>query len=163
MGLAVRPGILKLFGEQNMMSLFIFRYQLNQHFAQQDRVRKDYTSRIAKARKKGVDSEELDQLISEAWMEETLITDEVSLLVTRFWLRRAQRLFVPTPDRKDGEMWRECRNRPNPVLTEMGISVVRAAVRDEEKASREVWMLAVTGITGVIGSLTGLLAVFFAN
>lgn len=163
MGMAVRPDTLQLLAELNMISILIFRFQLSQHFAEQDRVRKDYTRRIENARKQGVHSEELEQLISEAWMEETLIADEVNLLVTRFWLRRAQRLFVPTPDRQNREMWGECRNRPNPILTEKGICAVRATVRDEEKASREVWMLAVTGITGVIGSLTGLLAVLLAK
>ncbi len=146
-----------------MISALKFRWQLSKLFSEQDRVRKIFTALLTKARKEKAHTEEIEQLNSEAWMEESMVTDDIDLLVTRFWMRRAKRLFVPTPERSENDMWRECSNIPRWVLTERGISAVRAAVREEERVGREVWTFIISGFIGTIGALTGLLAVFLSR
>jgi len=96
-------------------------------------------------------------------MEESIVVDDIESLVTRFWLRRAQRLFVPTPDRSDSTMWKERSFTRSKVLTELGITVIRKAVREEENAGRDSWAQIAALLIGAIGAITGLLAVFLSK
>lgn len=92
---------------------------------------------------------------------------------TRDLLRQAHRLRVPVPDRRvhrDGdwvltEYWEEGPYGPYtpPFLSRTGIATVRQAIREEEKwriEKRRSWLPWVAALTGLVGAVTGLLAVF---
>ena len=143
-----------------MFSTLKFRWQLRSLFAEQDRMRKIFKVHLAKARRSKAPRSEIEALNSEAWHEETMINDEIALLVTQFWLRRANRLFVPAPARTEEGMWQESQHIERWVLTEKGISAVRTAVREEERAKREFLAYLGSGIIGVVGAVTGLVAVW---
>ena len=141
----------------------MFRWQLARLFAKQDATRRLYTRYYDEAKREKRNKDELEQLVDEAMMEESLIVDDIELLVSRFWLRRAQRLFVPTPDRKDAEMWKECIYTHSSVLTDKGITCLRKAVREEETAARDSWAHIAALLIGAVGAITGLIAVILSN
>jgi hypothetical protein len=106
--------------------------------------------------------------------ERHMLYEDREVMYTNRLLRAARRLRVQTPIRYsaaartagdytddwqqsyDGEMY----------LSEQGEAKVRAAIREERLARAEVrthWITWVTAITGLLGTLTGLLAVAFSR
>ncbi len=140
-----------------------FRWQLARLFAKQDQIRRIYNRYLDEAKREKRTPEEIEQIVDEAQMEESIVVDDIESLVTRFWLRRAQRLFVPTPHRSDSTMWKERSFTRSKVLTELGITVIRKAVREEENAGRDSWAQIAALLIGAIGAITGLLAVFLSK
>jgi hypothetical protein len=83
------------------------------------------------------------------------------LLNQRRVLRKADRLFIPLPPFSDQEYWEEAGSMPNTYfLTRHGMNDLLGKIRAERKSRLEVWVPLVAAITGVLGAVTGLLAVF---
>ena len=134
-------------------------WKLQKLFSEQEALHKKYDLLIITARKDKSSQNELASIYSEAGFESGLLTDSIDSMVTRFWIREAQRKFVPIPDRKEGEFWKQSEIDEEWQLTSKGISAIRAAVRDEVKHSREIWAILGAVITGAIGAATGLIAI----
>lgn len=83
-------------------------------------------------------------------------------------LAKARQLRVPIPalptrDHPNG-FWEESTLLGGHFLTPLGVKSVREAIRDEERwliDRRAQWIVWCTAITGVIGALTGLLAIIW--
>jgi hypothetical protein len=140
-----------------MLSEIKFRWRLKRLFAEQDALRALYRAELTKARKERASSEDILSISGEASSEESLLQDNIDSVVTRFWIRRAERLFVPVPEKSDKDMWKESEFGEGWLLTEKGISAVRSAVREEAKKSMEIWATIGTILIGVIGAATGLI------
>jgi hypothetical protein len=104
--------------------------------------------------------EEIEGIKGEAnhdWFE---IEDDISRLRTRYLCRIANRLILPIPDRKDDKMWENTTSYPEEkVLTTLGIAEVRSMIRRERKERIEHTALLIAALTGIIGTITGLIAV----
>lgn len=73
---------------------------------------------------------------------------------------KARRRFVPIPSRETDEMWEQCDTISNRyVLTDKGISQLRSSLRKEFKAQVELIVTVLAVLTGIIGAITGLVAV----
>jgi len=80
--------------------------------------------------------------------------------VTDYLIDEARRNFVPIPDRDEPGMWEECHQLSlRQVLTNKGVSILRQSLREERKSRHEWWILALSTLVGIIGALTGLIAV----
>jgi hypothetical protein len=121
------------------------------------------TAKIAK------DYENIDILRCEHGNEIDLIEEEEDSLFTNHLLRQAQRFRVPIPsyytyDKKQSDDWRQGRNLGLRCLTDQGIAKLREEIRKEMRWKHErrahyvAWFSA---IIGVIGALTGLIAVLY--
>ncbi len=60
-------------------------------------------------------------------------------------------------------MWRKLPLTERWVLTEKGAVEVRAAIRSEQKEGSERLVLVCSVLTGIIGALTGLAAIFWSK
>ena len=124
-----------------------------------------FSKEIAAARKRK-DAEAVAALESDFQFEESMHTDEENLHLTRKLLRRAWVLRVPVPPRpRDGKEessdWYESVTTGDWCLTSQGMKTLRQEIRSELKARAEDrvrWTLWLSALTGVIGAITGLVA-----
>jgi hypothetical protein len=87
------------------------------------------------------------------------IDEEIAALVTTQLRNTANRLLVPIPDLNDEAFWIELNTLARMALTPVGISELRSAIRKERKERLANLAFWVNIILGLIGSITGLIAV----
>jgi len=127
---------------------------------QKGKIRSEYAKDLASARAAGNSINDLRALESEAWFEESMVNEEIALLITDFLVSKADKHFIATPSRKEEGMWEQCdKISERFVLTKAGISAVRSSIRTEAKERRDLILPVIAALTGVIGTLTGLIAV----
>lgn len=104
--------------------------------------------------------EDKEQLHFEYRMEEELVEDELMVLVSSYWISVAHRLLIPIPKYEtEGDTWERARSTGRYYLTRPALAELRTAIRKEQKERHEVWLLWLAALTGLIGALTGLVAV----
>ena len=129
------------------------------------RLDKAYARSIADARK-AKDTEKVESLERDHRFEIDLHDEEEDGYITRKLLSKARRLKVPIPhryneDKSESEHWYEGQHTGRWYLTTRGVAAIRDEIRKELKARHEArsqWVFWLTALTGVIGSLTGLVA-----
>ncbi len=95
------------------------------------------------------------------------ILEERRLLYQSWLIRKAMRLYIPTPpySQNNRESWEESSVlHGHLLLTENAIKELRREIREELKASHETafrWLAPVSGITGIIGATIGLVSVLW--
>jgi hypothetical protein len=125
-----------------------------------------YARDIAAARKQK-DNEKVKQLESDHRFEMELHEEDEDAYITKRLLAKARRLRVPIPrrqtsDGQESEHWYESNYTGRWHLTTLGIATLRSEIRSEIKAhheSRSYWVVWLSAITGVVGAITGLVAV----
>jgi len=143
-----------------MIDYIRYRMALRRLSKQKRKIRKTYAKSLASARAAGNNMNDLRALESEAWFEESMIAEEIALLITDFLVSKADKHFISTPSRKEEGMWEQCdKISERFVLTKAGISAVRTSIRAEAKERRDLILPVIAALTGVIGTVTGLIAV----
>jgi hypothetical protein len=127
-----------------MLSYLKFRYDLWQFGREEARLRRAHGEDIHDG---------------QARFDWEVFYDEKSLLITKYWRRKAFRAFVPMPDHKDESCWEDCTHLDGRYLTMKGVSAVRTALREERIASLQIWGVIGSGLIGTIGAITGLIAI----
>jgi hypothetical protein len=127
---------------------------------------RSYVKDIKRARTAN-DTNEVNRLESVRMAEIEMIEEEEAQLYTRQLLREAKRFRVPRPriygpNGKPTAEWEEGHYFGQWHLTEAGIGKIRKEIRKEYRwqfERRSQWVLWFTAITGIIGALTGLVAI----
>ena len=130
------------------------------------RIERGYHRDIAAA-KSAKDHERVEGLEANMRFELDMQSEEESSYLTRQLLRSARRLHVPIPsmhgpDGTESEQWYQGSQTGHWCLTLSGVRRLREEIRSEQKARHEhraqlvVWLSA---LTGIIGAITGLVAV----
>lgn len=127
---------------------------------------RSYVNDIAEARKLN-DKHKVESLEGSHRFEIELHEEDEDAYITKKLLRKARRLRVPIPHLYSegsslSDHWYEGRNTGRMYLTTKGIAALREEVRHELKArheSRSAWIVWLSALTGVIGAITGLVAV----
>jgi hypothetical protein len=96
-----------------------------------------------------------------------LNTEEQDLYITKQIVRRAKKMRLPIPsrynsDKTESDHWYEGHHTRRWALTNRGVSAIREEIRREIKARHEVrvlWVTWLSALTGVIGAVTGLVAI----
>lgn len=125
-----------------------------------------YAKEIATARK-SQDHQRIEEIEHEQRFEIDLHTEEFDLFITKQLLKKANKLRVPTPhrynpDKTESDHWYEGHYTARWLLTNKGVTAIRDEIRHELKARHEVraqWVVWLSALTGVIGAITGLVAV----
>lgn len=136
-----------------------------------DRIYRKSRREIAAAQRKSQRREEIESLESLWNHEYSLVSEELESLATKSLLAEAFRLRLAVPPHPNtgtrDASWEQGLNTGEWYLTPHGISAVRQAIRTEREERRKVvlvWVPAITAIitalAGLIGILTGLVAVW---
>lgn len=124
-----------------------------------------YAQDISAARK-AKDTAKVQSLESDRRFEIDMHDEEEDAYVTKQLLKKARSLRVPVPhryneDKSESEHWYEGHYTGGWYLTNRGISSLREEIRREQKARHEIraqWIVWVTALTGLVGTITGLVA-----
>jgi len=133
---------------------------------QRELIDRAYIAEIKALRKSG-NRERVESVEGDHRFELQLIEEEQDQLYTRQLLAQARRLRVPTPrlyeeGRKPSSSWEEGHHFGKWQLTETGTAQLRDEIRKELRwrfERRVHWVAWLSAITGVLGALTGLIAV----
>lgn len=143
-----------------MIDYLRYRMALRKLSKQKRKIRRAYTKDLASARAAGKNINDLRSLESDAWFEESMVDEEIALLITDFLVSKADKHFISTPSRKEEGMWEQCEKiSERYVLTKAGISAVRSTIRAEAKERRDLFLPVIAALTGIIGTITGMIAV----
>lgn len=126
-----------------------------------DKVTDVYMKLLEKVRKEEHTREDLDRVYSDWNFEEEYARDEVAIAETRFWTALAYRYFVSLPNADD--QWERSEQIGARFLTPPALKALRAEVRKERAEQRQDWQFLLPWIStaiGVLGSITGLVAVW---
>lgn len=124
-----------------------------------------YARDIAAARK-AKDKEKIESLERDRRYELDMHDEEEDGYLTRVLLLKARRLRVPiphrhNPDNTESEHWYQGHYTGGWYLTARGFGALREEIRRELKARHEArtyWIIWLSAMTGVIGAVTGLVA-----
>ncbi len=92
--------------------------------------------------------------------------DEMRVLTTEYLLNLADSYSIPIPPRPSTEeedsspAWEYCGEFARFVLSPLGMKELRAEIRKERSERRQDWQGGLFWLTGLIGAITGLVAVW---
>lgn len=143
-----------------MIEYMQYRAKLAGLFRRKEAMRNGYTEDIRKAQNEHKPRVDIRSLEDESYFEDSMLDEEIALLTTDYLIRKARRCFVPIPSHESDGMWEQCNKMSNRyVLTDAGISELRSSLRKERKEQVELVVMVIATLTGVIGAVTGLVAV----
>jgi hypothetical protein len=147
-----------------MIDYIKYQLELAKLFKQKKSIHDTFTKEIHSAQNEGKSRKEIDSIEAEAYFERRWIDENISILVTDYLIRNANRRFVPVPSRDENGMWEECDIvSKRYVLTNAGISKLQTSLRLDNKERNEIALKILAAITGIIGAATGLLAVWLSR
>lgn len=134
-----------------------FAYRLSRLQAAQRRTAKLHAIKIRQARRARVDSDELENLKQDEFLDASEFEGEIAQLQTRHWIDLAGRYHLPYPKPED---WAEPESPwYHRHLTREAVVRLRASIRQEQKERWERWGRWVPMITALVTALAGLLGV----
>lgn len=137
------------------LSYWIKLYSLNR---KRQKVSKDVSKLVEEARKKGgaIKAEEVYQIES---FDLQKVDDEIQEAVTRYVVYKANKRFLPVPSHsEEGGIWEESNMTGRYHLTDKGITEIRKMIRSDIKERIEVVSPYMSLLIGLIGAITGLVA-----
>jgi hypothetical protein len=143
-----------------MIESLRYRAKMTKLFRNKEALRAAFAQDIRKAQKEGKPLDDIQSIEHQSYFEERMFDEEISILATDNLIRKARNRFVPIPSHETDGMWEQCDAISNRyVLTSKGISELRLALRKEQKERLELFVMVLAILTGIIGAVTGLMAV----
>jgi hypothetical protein len=102
--------------------------------------------------------DEYDSLVSEYLFERDEFEEEIRWLETQFLTRQARRYLIPVPPTEEGPHWEKSEHSRRFLLKLDAMRDLRAAIRDEQRQRLEPVKVWIPLLTGLIGSLIGLVS-----
>jgi len=143
-----------------MIEYIKYYLNLTKLFKNKERIRVEYTNDIRRAKKEGKSKDSVEAMKHQLYFEIQVIDEEISILVTNYLIRKANRRFIPIPSHDEFGIWEQCDNISNRyVLTNLGISNLRSSIRIEQKEQNEMILTILAALTGIIGAATGFVSI----
>lgn len=125
----------------------------------------EYAKEIKTAQKNG-EFQKASEIENTRRMELDLHDEQEDEYITNRLLDQARRFRVPiphrySPDNTESDHWYEGHYTGQWYLTDLGVSTLRSEIRNEQKARHEIraqWVVWLSGLTGLLGAATGLVA-----
>jgi hypothetical protein len=110
------------------------------------------------ARRQKKSEDEVDRISDEASTDDGILGDEIDSLVTEELTNKAERYFLPVPPRDDKRCWKDSYiPESSTYLTTEGVTLLRDAIREEEKKRRESRLATLDATAKIVLMLTGLI------
>lgn len=128
-------------------------------------------SKDIKAAQKNMEFQKAKEIRDACRMELDLHDEEEDEYVTQQLLDKARKFRVPIPhrfnaDNTESDHWYEGHYTGQWYLTPVGVSALRNEIRKEQKARHEIraqWVVWLSGLTGLVGTVTGLIALLITK
>lgn len=136
-----------------------YRWRLQKLFNSQTKTKQLFARERKKARRAGKSDRGIEELWAEEGFEMEQIDEEIDALVTEYLCNTARRLRVMGAVWEDEAMWKNLETLARKGLTPKGEMELRSAIRKEQQARRAGLAFWIPIIFGLIGLITGLIAV----
>ena len=145
------------------MNYFSYRKSLRKLSCKRDREEKRLWKLVGEAEKTGGHEAANEEYQCES-LDIMFIEDEIARLKTQYTISKAEKMSLPTPSvtDKDG-LWEMGNYTRKWCLTNKGITEMRREIRKERKEILELWSHWATILIGLIGAVTGLIAVIMSK
>jgi hypothetical protein len=143
------------------MNYLSYRLSLNKLYRKRNRIDKYYKKQYEEA-KKEKNSKKREEISSYASMELNVIDDDIFYLEHRYLTSVATRLLLSIPpfvSEEKGGLWEQSQLTGKWHLTSEGIRKLRGEIRTEKKERTDLLSRWIAIIIGLIGAITGLVAV----
>lgn len=143
------------------MNYISYRVLLFKLYRQRNKVDKYYKKEYQEAKKTG-DRDKVQEVGSLTSFELQEVDDEIQYLEQRYIIALARQMLLAVPpviDEEKGGLWEQSNSTGKWLLTVEGLRQLRATVRAEKKERTDALSRWVTIIVGLIGAITGLIAV----
>jgi hypothetical protein len=137
-----------------MFEFIKYSLELRKLEREYSRIDREYSTQ-----KKGLSSEELQNLHAEESSVVWPVLEKIDQLNSRRFCHIANKLMVPLPDRNDKEMWQEQPLSRKRILSSKGIWELKKLIRQEKRERREGFVVWLAALTGFFGAITGLAAI----
>jgi hypothetical protein len=132
------------------------------------RIQRQYAAKYAAAEKEGKSKDELWALLTDKSGENRYVDESIIAAETSYLFEVAYRLRIPVPDYSNKELWVETSYVGHrQILTDKALADFRTAIRKEQnerwqylELRLKVLGVLLTGLTGAIGALIGLIAIY---
>lgn len=105
--------------------------------------------------------EDKQRLYAQFHSEQLIYEEELAVLTSSYMISLARRMFLPVPDFKpEGGAWEEASTSGRYYLNAQALSTLRSSIRKERKERHEICLLWLAALTGLVGAVTGLVAVW---
>jgi hypothetical protein len=122
-----------------------------------------YRKLVTEAERRG-DQTKVQELYSEWSLDSGLVEEELQQIFTARLVKKARRLLLPVPETPtsdlEDEYWKRGKHFQRWYLTPIGFSKLRGLIRAEQKERREALQVWAAIVTGILGTLIGLVAVW---
>lgn len=141
------------------MNILSYRISLYRLTRERDKEYKRVSKLVNEAERKGGRAAGEQEWATEQF-ELSRIDDEISYLKGRFLINKAERMSIHTPPITNKcDLWESSDYTGKWLLTTKGMAEVRQSIRQEQKVRLEIASHWAGIIIGVIGAITGLIAV----
>jgi hypothetical protein len=156
---AVHLRLLPLLRKDVDMNYFSYRKALFKLHQERQRVSEAISKLVEEARKTGGEAKAREVYQIEG-LDFEMIDDEILDLVSRYLVNKANKRVLPVPplSEKDG-LWERSNFTGRHHLTDKGITEIRKMIRRDTKESLDIFSPYIGILFGLIGAVTGLIAV----
>lgn len=160
---------------------FSSQWHLKRLYSELKKTRRKFNKKIEKTqkslKKEGKSFKEIHQALhplrTDMYSELTIIEDSIKSYMTESLISEAKKLFLEIPyysevDSKNEELWSGVSSIGEYHLTQKGIDILKESIRKErldislERNERmKRWILPITALSGLIGTIIGLLAILY--
>ena len=137
-----------------MFEVIKYRWRLGKLEKELSRIHRTYAKL-----KTGLSGKKWQELHGEEGSQIWPLLEEIDALKTRRFCQIANRLMVPLPDREDNQFWQDEHYGFGRALTPKGFWELKKLIRQEKRERREGLVVWLAALTGIIGAITGLVAV----
>jgi hypothetical protein len=155
-------------GKARQMLLWMrYRWRLWKLLNKKRSIQKKINKRFHEATEAGTLTADNSKIIDEIDRERTSAEEDITDSIVSYLFELAYLYRIPTPNFGELEPWETSIYTGRRQLTTKALAEFRAAIRNEQKERWQFWELRakivaalVTGLTGVIGTLIGLIAIW---
>jgi hypothetical protein len=147
-----------------MLDWLRYRYKLSQLHAEKARTHRRVERSHRRAEQGKNIKDALNNIRSHKWRNDLLIDDDIYQLEADYVQRQAERLLLSVPKFSEvSQYWEKSSFTERWRLSRPTMLELRSAIRTERKESSELARSWLTGITGLLGVLIGLLAIILGH
>lgn len=143
------------------MYYITYRWTLSKLYRRKEKTQKKYDELIKEAQKTKKDEEIIRELKSEASSEHFIYYNAIASLMTDYLSDKAEKMFLPLPSFKEEEgLWEQNPMTGKKLLTKKGIAELNSTITKHRRERTETIFRWITLVGGLIGIITGLVAVW---
>ncbi|KXJ49771.1 MAG: hypothetical protein AXW16_02200 [Cycloclasticus sp. Phe_18] len=147
-----------------MIQYIRYKYRLFNLFRNRNKTRKVFAGQLKKMRSEKASEDDIYGIYHEENTELKIVDYEIEVLTTEYFVDLAKVHFIEVPRWDDEKAWIDSSLDPyRKVLSNQAISNLREKIMGYRKMRNEQLVPIITSLTGLIGAVIGVVALFISR